>query len=147
MTGLPANHPPVVLYDGHCAFCDAGVQWLLRRDREGVLRFASLQSEAGGALLDRLSIPNDMSTMVLVEDGEAHLRSRAGLRTLRHLGWPWRALSWARVLPRWLTDPVYRLIARHRYRLSGRRDACRMPDPEIRNRFLDSAEDLRVLEG
>lgn len=141
------DHPPIVLYDGLCGFCDAGVQKILKRDARGVLRFASLQSEAGGALLDRFGIPNDMSTMVLVENGRAYLRSRAGLRTLSHLGWPWRALGWARVLPAWLTDPFYRLVSKNRYRLRGRLAECRVPGPGERSRFLESRADLNDLEG
>lgn len=145
MSLLPPDHPPIVLYDGLCGFCDAGVQRILRRDRAGVLRFASLQSEAGGALLERFGVPNDMSTMVLIEGNRAYLSSRAGLRTLRHLGWPWRAVSWVRVLPAWLTDPFYRLVARNRYRIRGRLEACRVPEPGVRERFLESEEDLRGL--
>jgi len=139
--------PPIVLYDGLCGFCDAGVQKILRRDTRGVLRFASLQSEAGGVLLERFGVPDDLSTMVLIDRGSAHLRSRAGLRTLSHLGWPWRAVGWLRVLPAWLTDPFYRLIAKNRYRLKGRLRACRVPEPGQAERFLESRSDLEHLEG
>lgn len=144
--------PPIVLYDGLCGFCDAGVQRILKRDTRGELRFASLQSEAGGLLLERFDLPNDMSTMVLIENGRAYVRSRAGLRTLSHLGWPWRALGWLRVLPAWLTDPFYRVIAKNRYRLPfggdrGRLEACRVPRPGQAERFVESEGDLRRLEG
>ncbi|MFT5424173.1 MAG: putative DCC family thiol-disulfide oxidoreductase YuxK [Phycisphaerales bacterium] len=143
---------PIVLYDGLCGFCDAGVQKILRRDTRGVLRFASLQSEAGEALLQRHSIDNDMSTMVLIEGGSAYLRSRAALRTLSRLGWPWRAVGWLRVLPAWLTDPFYRLVARNRYRIPfgggrGRLGACRVPQPGQAERFLSSRADLERVEG
>lgn len=144
MNGGTEPHP-IVLYDGLCGFCDAGVQRLLAKDRRGVLRFASLQSEAGRVLIERYGIPNDTSTMVLIEGGRSFLRSRAVLRTLSRLGWPWRALGWLRVLPAWVTDPVYRVVARNRYRLKGRLRACRMPDPSQRGLFLESRGDLERL--
>jgi predicted DCC family thiol-disulfide oxidoreductase YuxK len=125
------------LYDGECGLCDRSVQWLLRHDRRGVLQFAPLQGEAaqpftGGA--------TEFDTMVFVErQGErarvTH-RSRAIFRILSRIGGPWRLVSWLRFLPAWLTDPAYRLVAANRIKWFGRVDACRLPDPATRARFL-----------
>jgi predicted DCC family thiol-disulfide oxidoreductase YuxK len=131
----------IVLYDGDCGFCDASVRWLLDHDTAGRLRFAALQ----GQTADRLRqtdgrVPTDLDTMVLVE-GEGtelavYLRSRAVLRICRWLGRPWRWLSVLALLPTWLTDPPYRLFARHRYLVGGKVAACRLPAPGERLRFL-----------
>ena len=128
----------LVLYDGECGLCDRSVQWLLRRDHRHVLRFAPLQGDTarpftGGA--------THFESMVLIERdarGEhIYQRSRAVLRMLGALGQPWRALSWLRLLPAFLTDLPYRLIARYRLSWFGKSDpACRVATAEERALFL-----------
>jgi len=128
----------LVLYDGVCGLCDRTVQWLLARDRSGELRFAPLQGETA-----REFVPagETYQTIVLVErrdDGEivVHERSRAILHLFSYLGGFWRCVSWFRILPACLTDLPYRLIARIRYRIWGRLDACRIIPPAQSDRFL-----------
>ena len=128
---------PLLLYDGSCGLCHRAVRWLLRADREGVLTFAPLQGETTDALRERFpQIPTDLSTVVLVDLGAVHLRSRAFIVVSRHLPYPWRINWWFRWMPRWLTDPFYRLVARIRYRLFGRRELCDLPNPDLATRFL-----------
>ena len=136
------THPPIVLYDGLCGFCDSTVQSILRKDTRGRLRFASLQSEAGQALLAAHGLPADPNTMVLIDRGRAWLRSQAGFRMFGLLGMPWAVLGWLRIVPAWLADPGYRLIAKNRYRLKGKRQACRVPEPGQRERFFETRADL-----
>jgi predicted DCC family thiol-disulfide oxidoreductase YuxK len=135
----PPDH--VLLFDGECGFCDGAVRWLLARDPRRRLHFAPLQGETAAALRARHpEIPRDPDTVVLVERGpggeRVHLRSQAVLRTLALLESPWRHAAWLRVLPRRLLDAGYRAFARRRYRWFGRLDACRVPAPEERARFL-----------
>lgn len=131
----------LLLFDGVCGFCDGAVRWLLAHDPVGRLHFAPLQGETAAALRARHpEIPDDLDTAVLVESlpgGERiHLRARAVVGTLALLGAPWRWLAALRVLPdRWL-DAAYRAFAGRRYRWFGRLDACRLPTPEERARFL-----------
>lgn len=133
-SAIPAR---VLLYDGTCGLCHGAVRFLLRRDHDAQLTFAPLQGVTAASLKERYPvIPEDVSTLVLVEDGEVHLRSRAVFRSLRQLGQPWRLLSGLRWLPRSLTDLVYRAVAALRYRLFGRRELCELPSPEQRERFL-----------
>jgi predicted DCC family thiol-disulfide oxidoreductase YuxK len=132
----------ILLFDGECGFCDGAVRWLLARDPLGRLRFAPLQGETAAALRARHpQIPGDLDTAVLVEraggDERVHLRSQAVLRTLALVQSPWRHAAWLRVLPRWLVDAAYRAFARRRYRWFERLDACRVPTPEERARFLE----------
>ena len=133
--------PRVVLFDGVCVFCDGAVRWLMARDPQERLRFAPLQGETAAALRARHpQIPESLETMVLVEgapgDEVVWMDSAAVFRTLSLLQSPWRHLALLRVLPRFLTDAGYRLFARLRYRLFGRRDACAIPAPAEAARFL-----------
>jgi predicted DCC family thiol-disulfide oxidoreductase YuxK len=132
-----ADHP-VVLYDGVCGFCQRAIQFILPRDRKGSFRFAALQSEIGRALLRQHGLgETSPDTFVLIEHGRAYTRSTAGLRVLRELGGAWRLLFAAILVPRPIRDYAYGVIARYRYRLFGRTDACMLPSPEVRARFLD----------
>ncbi|HEV2733553.1 MAG TPA: thiol-disulfide oxidoreductase DCC family protein [Longimicrobiaceae bacterium] len=127
----------VVLFDGVCNLCNGSVQFIVRHDPAGRFRFASLQSEAGRALLRRHGLdPEDLFSVILVEDGRAHSRSDAALRIAGGLSGGWRAAGGLRVVPRPLRDLVYGWVARNRYRWFGRRDACMIPTPELRGRFL-----------
>lgn len=134
----PGHDRPVLLFDGVCHLCHRSVQFVLRHERGSALLFAALQSDTGRALLRDLALPADyLDSMLLCEDGRVYTGSDAALRVARHLRAPW---SWGRallVLPRALRDPVYRWIARNRYRWFGRDEAaCLVPAPGLRERFL-----------
>ncbi|WP_426492787.1 thiol-disulfide oxidoreductase DCC family protein [Hymenobacter sp. 102] len=129
----------IILFDGVCNLCNGFVQFVIRHDAAGRFRFAALQSEAGQALLrqHRLPTPTEPDSVVLVMGDRAYMHSAAALRILRGLtgGWRWLA-GLGLLVPRRLRDAVYRLIARHRYQWFGRQEACWMPTPELRARFL-----------
>jgi predicted DCC family thiol-disulfide oxidoreductase YuxK len=128
---------PVILFDGVCNLCNGSVDFVIRRDAAAVFRFASLQSEAGRALLRKHGLPDDdLDTMVLVDEAGVHTRSTAALRIVRRLRAPWPLLYACIVLPRPLRDAAYRLVARNRYRWFGRRETCRLPSPSEQGRFL-----------
>lgn len=123
---------PIVLFDGACGLCGRTVAWLLAKDRDRRLRFAPLQGETAARLRAlHPGIPEDVSTVVLVEGGRVHLRSRALLHVARHLGPPWRWASWLRFLPAAVLDPPYRLVARIRHRLGGRARVRTPEDPRV----------------
>ena len=135
---------PIILYDGVCGLCNRMVQFLLKHDKDGRLRFASLQSDFAEKVLGRHGIdPKDLDTIHVVENydqpGERVLqRSEAVLRAGRELGGFWGASSSiARVVPRVLRDIVYGFVATNRYRVFGKYDTCMLPDPNQRSRFLD----------
>lgn len=110
----------------------------MRRDPDGVFRFAPMQTDAGARLLERHGLdPADVRTMLLVTGGRAYLRSEAALRIAGRLSGPWKALAALRILPRFLRDPVYDWVARNRFRWFGRRDQCLVPTPDERDRFLE----------
>jgi predicted DCC family thiol-disulfide oxidoreductase YuxK len=133
----------VLLFDGVCNFCNASVQFVVKRDLRGELRFASLQSAVGQALLRRHGLEFDeFDTMVLVGNGKCLTRSDAALEVAGHLSWPWRTLGMiARLIPRRLRDACYRAFVRQRYALFGRAEQCMVPAPELRQRFLQDVPD------
>ena len=134
---------PIVLYDGVCGLCNRLVQFLLRRDQNDRLLFASLQSEFAAPILRRHNAnPEDLDTVFVVidygRDTERMLaRSDAVLEVYRELGGVWRVIAAARIIPRALRDIVYNLVARNRYRVFGKSDSCMIPQPEYRAKFLD----------
>jgi predicted DCC family thiol-disulfide oxidoreductase YuxK len=130
---------PIVLFDGVCQFCDAGVNFIIDHDATGRIRFAALQSEAGQRLLRQFGLKTtDFDTMVLIEGARCYTRSTAALRIAAYLdGWRWRLVAALQLVPAFLRDFAYDLFAANRYRWFGKLDACRMPTPEVRRRFLD----------
>ncbi|MEQ1746525.1 MAG: thiol-disulfide oxidoreductase DCC family protein [Saprospiraceae bacterium] len=131
------TNTPILLFDGVCNLCNASVQWVLKRDRRGLFRFAALQSEAGKQLLARSGL-NDaqFDSVVLLIDGQALTRSDAAFGILRMLGAPWSWLAVLCWLPKSWRDAIYEWVARNRYRWFGRQEKCLLPKPEWRQRFM-----------
>ncbi len=151
MQNFPSDSPagartvaanPIILYDGVCALCNRINQFTLKRDKQGVFRFAALQSTfAREILLRHGADPDELDTFYVVTNhGETserlRNRSRAALFVLRTLGGFWRVLSVIGILPTFLLDLGYRLIANNRYRLFGKHDQCVLPDPKWEDRFI-----------
>ncbi|TGE22460.1 thiol-disulfide oxidoreductase DCC family protein [Hymenobacter aquaticus] len=133
--------PPAatILFDGVCNLCNGFVQFIIRRDPAGRFRFASLQSEAGRALLAEhgLVLPaTGPETVLLIDDKRVYSHSTAVLRVARHLGGAWPLLTVFQLVPAVLRDAAYRFVARNRYRWFGQREACWLPTPELKQRFL-----------
>lgn len=128
----------IVVFDGHCLLCNGWVQFLLRHDRAGRIRFASIQGQEGLRLLKEAGLQVDgLQTLLVIEGGSSWQHTAAILRILHRLGWPWR-LAWAGwLVPAPLRDALYRLVARNRYRIWGRSETCLLPSPEHAGRFLD----------
>ncbi len=118
----------VLLYDGDCPLCCGAASFVARHDSADRVRLLAAGTEEGTALLERHALPTAcLDTLVLVESGRVYTRSTGALRVARLLGWPWKVLYAVVVVPRPLRDTVYELVARARYRLSGREAACPVP--------------------
>jgi predicted DCC family thiol-disulfide oxidoreductase YuxK len=130
-------HERVILFDGVCNFCSFWVISLISFDKQGKYRFASLQSEAGTDLMNRFDIPQEPDSVILIEHNHAYTESTAVLRICRGLGGWWKWLYVFIIIPRPVRNTVYRWVAKHRYRLFGKRDTCMLPTPEMRKRFLN----------
>ncbi|NYE28769.1 putative DCC family thiol-disulfide oxidoreductase YuxK [Rhodanobacter sp. K2T2] len=129
---------PIVVFDGVCLLCNRWVDFLLRHDRVGRYRLAAMQGNHGRRLLLTHGLSaDDPSSFLLVQDGLGFTDTEALIRVLAGLGRGWQIVAWMiRAVPRFVRDPTYR-VARHRYRLFGRRTHCRLPDPAYVERFLD----------
>lgn len=138
MSEINAGDSAIVLFDGVCNFCNGTVNFIIRRDSENRFRFAALQSEAGQKLLRQYDLNQPgIDSVVLIENGGAFTHSSAALKIARRLGGFWQVFSIFQIVPRPARDFFYRLLARNRYRLFGKKDVCMMPTPEIKARFLD----------
>jgi predicted DCC family thiol-disulfide oxidoreductase YuxK len=148
----------LVLFDGVCGLCDRLVQFLLRHDRRAVFVFAPLQSEVGQRMVAahagwtrhltgdqesaRAERVRPLTTFYVIanwrtSEPRALRKSDAALFVARELGWPWKALCAARIVPKVLRDAVYDIVARTRYRVFGRVDQCLIPRAEHRSRFVE----------
>ncbi|MGA2375889.1 MAG: DCC1-like thiol-disulfide oxidoreductase family protein [Candidatus Sulfotelmatobacter sp.] len=135
---------PILLYDGVCGLCNRFVQFILRRDRDAIFRFASLQSTFAVSILTRHGAsPTALDTIYVVVNHELPdeyllSRSAAIVLVLKQLSGPWRApASLLELLPTSLRDAVYNAIAHRRYRIFGRSQVCMLPPDQDRSRFLD----------
>jgi predicted DCC family thiol-disulfide oxidoreductase YuxK len=130
---------PVIVFDGVCLLCSRWVRFLLKHDRAERYHFASMQSDGGRTLLLAHGLdPDSPLSFLLVEDGRGYTDTDAIARVLRGLPrrrWHWLG-STLRLAPRWLRDPAYRFVARHRYRIFGQSRSCFLPSPEQRARFM-----------
>ncbi|MDB6140252.1 MAG: thiol-disulfide oxidoreductase [Verrucomicrobiaceae bacterium] len=132
----PQDHP-VVLFDGVCNFCNGAVQFIIRHDPQATFRFAAYQSDAGNALALRHGIdPQKLETFALVAGDRAFLRSDAAIATASYLGGIGKLAVVGHLVPRFIRDAMYGLIARNRYHWFGRQESCMVPDADVRQRFL-----------
>jgi predicted DCC family thiol-disulfide oxidoreductase YuxK len=135
MENLPPH--PVLLFDGVCNLCNGFVQFIIKRDPQGVFRFASLQSELARNLLSERGLdPAAMDTVVLIDGDRTYVKSDAALRAAGYMGGAWPVLKVFGVLPRSWRNAIYDWVARNRYRWFGKKDQCMVPTPELRSRFL-----------
>ncbi len=127
----------IILYDGHCNFCNHSVQFIIRRDPKGYFSFASLQGKIGKSYLERLSKTEDLNSFILIEDNCIYTKSTAALKVCSKLKGGWKLFSILRVVPKPLRDIFYDIIAKNRYKWFGHSESCMIPTPEIKKRFLD----------
>jgi predicted DCC family thiol-disulfide oxidoreductase YuxK len=117
--------------------CNAIVSFLVRVDRRRAFRYAPLQGPTAEELRQaHPDIPGGLESMVFVDEGDVFLRMKGIARAARYLPWPWKIGYAVYALPRWLTDPLYNLVARVRYRVFGKKESCRVPSPDERELFL-----------
>ena len=131
---------PILLFDGHCNFCNAWVKYIIRRDNAKKIQFAPLQSQVGRKMLEEQKIDVDYTdSLVFFEEERFSVSSKAALRIFSYLdGWE-RHLKLLSVIPRPFLDALYRFIAKYRYKWFGRSEQCMVPTPELRDRFLSKS--------
>lgn len=126
-----SNDHPIIVFDGECNLCNGFIKFLFASDTEYKIRYATLQSEAGGSIMK-----GEIDSVYLIEKGEIYYYSDAIIKVAKYL--PSRKwMTWLGVFPSGLRNFVYKGIAKNRYRLFGKKEACMLPTPEQRKQFLD----------
>ena len=128
---------PIVFFDGVCNFCNYWVNFAIKRDKKSKLRFAAVQGETAAKMLPehQLSV-NALSTVILIDNGKVYTQSSAALRICKYLDGGWKLFYGLMIIPKFIRDFFYNIIARNRYKWYGKKDTCMIPGPEIRERFL-----------
>ena len=129
----------IILFDGVCNLCSSAVQFVIDHDKKDIFRFASLQSEIGKKLLlERDFNTEDLKSIVLIEPGVAYYqKSTAALEISKDLSGAYSLLKHFLFIPESLRDGIYNFIARRRYKWYGKKEACMIPTPELKKKFLD----------
>lgn len=131
------DQQPVILFDGVCNFCNNIVRFVIKRNNKSTIHFGALQSEAGRKLLEQYKFPpDDIQTVIFIENGIAYTKSTAALRICRHLRGLWPLCYGFIIVPRFIRDGIYNWIAKNRYKWFGVRQECMIPTPEMKTRFL-----------
>jgi len=136
---IPAfkDDKPIIVFDGHCNLCSGFANFIIRHDRKKHLRLLAAQSPLGEALYAHYGLkPDDYTTNMLIVDGHLRVKADGSLAMFSYLGWPCKFILLGRLLPRWLGDWIYGLIARNRLKWFGRKDICYRPAPDAQERFL-----------
>ncbi len=130
----------IILFDGVCNLCNGVIQFVIKRDKKDTFRYAALQSEIGAKLIAERAIDTTkVDSIILIEPGVAYFtKSDAALEISKSFSGGWKLLSVFTWIPKSFRDVVYDQIARNRYKLFGRKDACMIPTPELQAKFLDS---------
>lgn len=126
----------IILFDGDCHFCNRSVQFIIKRDPHAQFAFASLQSESGSKLLKKHNVPNNIDTIVLIDQGKAYVQSSAALRICKNLRGVWKLFYIGLIVPKPIRNFVYKIIANNRYKWFGDTNSCALPTPEQSKRFL-----------
>jgi predicted DCC family thiol-disulfide oxidoreductase YuxK len=126
----------IILFDGECNFCNFAVQFIIKRDKKALFRFASIESNAGKEILKAFNVSKNIDSVILVENNKCYYKSSAVFRICKKLNGAWKLLYCLILLPRLLRDYFYSIIAANRYKWFGKKDHCMIPSPEIRKRFL-----------
>lgn len=130
--------PYLVLFDGVCNYCNIMVNFAIKHDPKGKIKFCALQSEKGIAIKKLLNIPEDIDSVVFIDNNRVGYYSDAALGICKYLKPPVQFLYAFKIIPRFIRQPLYKWIARNRYRWFGKKESCMVPAPEIRQRFLST---------
>lgn len=138
MPGLTQLQHPVILFDGVCNLCSGAVQFIIKRDRKDSFRFASLQSDFGQSLLRKFNLPADaFNSFILYKAGKIYTRSTGALLVAKQLSGAWPLLSFFMIIPPFIRNSFYNLIAGNRYKWFGQKEACWIPSSYLKNKFLN----------
>ena len=128
----------MILFDGVCNLCNSSVQFVIERDKKNTFQFASLQSDfARSTLPQRLVEEEDLKSIVLYTKEKTLTKSSAVLTVAKSLSGLWPVLYGFMIIPRFIRDGVYDIIAANRYKWFGKKDECMIPTPDMKIKFID----------
>jgi len=128
----------IIIFDGICDFCNGSVNFIIKRDHKNVFVFTPMQSKAAEELLEQHQFEDfGFDTFVLIKDDVCFYRTDAALEIIQDLSGYWYLLKVFKLLPRVFRDFFYKLLARHRYQLFGKKPQCMIPTPALKSKFLD----------
>lgn|SRR5690554_1623709 len=133
------NNYKVILFDGVCNLCNSTINFVIKKDKRNIFKFATLQSETGQTLLNKLKIDSlETDSIVLVDGEKSYVKSTAALKIARNLSGVYPLLYAFLILPKFIRDRIYDYVAKNRYKWFGKKDSCMLPTPELEAKFLDS---------
>ncbi|HMC00804.1 MAG TPA: thiol-disulfide oxidoreductase DCC family protein [Flavobacteriaceae bacterium] len=133
------EHKQLILFDGVCNLCNASVQYVIKRDKKNVFLFTALQSDVGQQIIrDHQIDTTKTDSIILYSEGQKlTYKSTAALNIAKYLGFPTNLMTVFFIIPAFIRDWVYDIVARNRYKWFGKRDQCMVPTPEFKSKFLE----------
>ena len=133
------KHKKLILFDGVCNLCNNSVQYVIKHDTEDIFMFTTLQSDAGKAIIKEFNIDTQKTDSILlfIPEKAIDYKSTAALKIAASLGFPQNLMTVFFIIPRFIRDWVYDYIAKNRYKWYGKKDACMIPTPELKSKFLE----------
>lgn len=132
------NEKQIILFDGVCNFCNFWVNFIIKRDKKDLFRFAALQSDKAREFSANFNFDtSSMNTFVLIEGEKFFTKSTAALMICKQLNGPIKILSLFIFFPKFFRDFIYDLVAKNRYKFFGKRDSCRVPTEKEKEKFLN----------
>lgn len=129
---------PVIFFDGVCNLCNASVQFVIEHDQENYFKFSALQGDYAKAVLPKFNVnPSSLNSTLLLEDGKLYTKSSSALRVAKKLNGIWPLLYGFIIVPKFIRDWVYDLVAKNRYKWWGKQETCWLPTPALKNKFYD----------
>ncbi|QPH39329.1 thiol-disulfide oxidoreductase DCC family protein [Pedobacter endophyticus] len=130
-------HKPVIFFDGVCNLCNASVQFTIEHDKRDLFRFTALQGEYAHSILPKFNVNvSKMNSILLLEADQLHTKSSAALRIAKRLSGLWPLFYGFIIIPKFIRDFFYDIIAKNRYKWWGRQESCWVPTPELKSKFL-----------
>lgn len=138
MVHLP-KHKKLILFDGVCNLCNTSVLYVIKRDKNNVFMFATLQSNIGKQIIEQYNLDSSKTDSILLysETNGLYVKSTAALKIVKHLGFPNNLMRIFFIIPPFIRNWVYDYIAKNRYKWYGKKDACMIPTPELKAKFLE----------
>ena len=134
---MSTQNKKIILFDGVCNLCNGSVIFMIKRDKKDVLRYAALQTEIGQEMVEKYKIDTSkIDSIILIDNDKYYYKSTAALRIARHLSGAYPLLAVFLILPAFMRDWIYDIIARNRYKWFGKKESCMIPTPELKNKFI-----------